>query len=100
MRQILVDHARKHRSAKRGGGVANASIEEAFNFAPEQSSDILVLNHALDALSRMDERKCRIMELRFFGGFSVEATAQALGISVGGRPGAAAVRALAPSLGS
>jgi RNA polymerase sigma factor (TIGR02999 family) len=82
MRQILVDHARKHKSAKRGGGQPKASIEEALNFAPEASSDILMLNDALDALATVDERKCKIIELRFFGGFSIDETAQALDISV------------------
>src|SRR5215471_7999707 len=82
MRQILVDHARKHKSAKRGGGQPNASLEEALNFAPERSSDILALDDALEALAKVDERKSRIIELRFFGGFSVEETAQAIGISV------------------
>src|SRR5262245_37082459 len=56
MRQILVDHARKHRSAKRGSGLANAPIEDALNFAPEQSSDILALNDALESLAKIDER--------------------------------------------
>jgi RNA polymerase sigma-70 factor, ECF subfamily len=82
MRQILVDHARRHKSAKRGGGQPKAYLEEALNFAPERSSDFLALDDALAALTRVDERKCRIIELRFFGGFSVEETAQALGISV------------------
>lgn len=82
MRQILVDHARKNKSAKRGGGAANAPLEEALNFAPQQSGDVLALNDALDALGRLDERKCRLIELRFFGGLSVEETAQALDVSV------------------
>jgi RNA polymerase sigma factor (TIGR02999 family) len=82
MRQILVDHARQHKSAKRGGGVPKAPLEDALNFAPERSSDILALHDALEALSQVDERKCRIVELRFFGGFTVEETAQAMGMSV------------------
>jgi RNA polymerase sigma factor (TIGR02999 family) len=82
MRQILVDHARKHNSAKRGSGAPKASLDEALNFAPERSADILALDDSLEALSKVDERKCRIIELRFFGGFSVEETAQAIGISV------------------
>lgn len=82
MRQILVDHARQHKSAKRGSGAPMASLEDALNFAPQRSSDILALDDALEALTRMDERKCRIIELRFFGGFSVEETAQAVGVSV------------------
>jgi RNA polymerase sigma factor (TIGR02999 family) len=82
MRQILVDHARRHNSAKRGSGAIMASLDEALNFAPQRSPDILALDDALEALSQMDERQCRIIELRFFGGFSVEETAQAMGISV------------------
>ena len=82
MRQILVDHARKHKSAKRGSGAANASLEEALNFAPERSPDILSLDDALESLAKVDERKCRIIELRFFGGFSIDETAQAMGLSV------------------
>ena len=82
MRQILVDHARRNKSFKRGGGLAKASLEEAINFAPERSSDILALDDSLKALAQIDERKSRIIELRFFGGFSVEETAQAMGISV------------------
>ena len=82
MRQILVDHARRHKSAKRGSGAAKASLDEALNFAPESSSEILALNDALDALAKVDERKCRVVELRFFGGLSVDETAEAMGISV------------------
>lgn len=81
MRQILVDHARRQRSGKRGGGAAKATLDEALSFAPERSTEIVALNDALEALAKVDERKCRTMELRFFGGFSVEETAQALGIS-------------------
>ena len=81
MRQILVDHARKNKSAKRGSGVAKASLEDALNFAPERSPDILSLDDALQALAKVDERKCKIIELRFFGGFSIDETAQAMGIS-------------------
>jgi RNA polymerase sigma factor (TIGR02999 family) len=82
MRQILVDHARRQKSGKRGGGAPKATLDEALSFAPESSTRIVALNDALDALSKVDERKTRIMELRFFGGFSVEETAQALGTSV------------------
>ncbi|MEO8028947.1 MAG: sigma-70 family RNA polymerase sigma factor [Bryobacteraceae bacterium] len=82
MRQILVDHARKHRSAKRGGGAAKVQLDEALGFAPAKSNDVLALDDALKTLEAFDERKCKVIELRFFGGFSVEETAQALGISV------------------
>ena len=82
MRQILVDHARKHNSGKRGGGKPKAPLEEALSFAPQQSSEVLALDDALTALAAVDPRKCQIIELRFFGGFSVEETAQALDVSV------------------
>ena len=82
MRQVLVDHARKTKSQKRGGGAAKAPFEEAFSFAPERSSDVIALDDALNALAAIDPRKCKIIELRFFGGFSIEETAQALDISV------------------
>ena len=82
MRQILVDHARRHKSAKRGGGSVNAPLNEALNFAPERSADIIALDDALQTLAEVDPRKCQIIELRFFGGFSVEETAQSMGLSV------------------
>ena len=83
MRQILVDHARRHRSQKRGGGVAPVTLDEAFAFAPGKSDDVLALDDALTSLAAVDPRKCRIIELRFFAGFSVEETARALNVSVG-----------------
>lgn len=82
MRQVLVDHARKFRSQKRGSGQAKVSIDEALSFAPERGGDIIALNDALDALAKIDERKCKVIEMRFFGGLSVEETAEALGISI------------------
>ena len=72
MRQILVDHARRHRSQKRGGGVAPVPLDEVFAFAPGKSDDVLALDDALTRLAAVDERKCRIIELRYFAGFSVE----------------------------
>src|SRR5882724_11389657 len=80
MRQILVDHARKRRSAKRGSGAEKVSLDSVVSFAPARSRDIEALDDALTALAAVDERKCKVIELRFFGGFSVEETAQALGI--------------------
>jgi RNA polymerase sigma factor (TIGR02999 family) len=82
MRQILVDHARRQKSAKRGDGVPAAPFEEALSFAPERSGDVIALDDALQALAQVDPRKCQIVELRFFGGCSVEEVAQSLGISV------------------
>ena len=82
MRQILVDHARKRRSAKRGGGAEKVSIEEAVSFSDSRGRDIESLDDALKSLATIDERKAKVIELRFFGGLSVEETSQALGISV------------------
>jgi len=82
MRQILVEHARKHRAGKRGGGVANVELNEMLCFAPGKSAEVLALDDALNALSKFDERKAKVIELRFFAGLSVEETAQALEISV------------------
>lgn len=83
MRQILVDHARKHRSQKRGGGQAPVALEEVVAVSPMKSDDIVALDEALSALAKVDERKCKVIELRFFGGLSVEETARALNVSVG-----------------
>jgi RNA polymerase sigma-70 factor (ECF subfamily) len=81
MRQILVDHARRRRSSKRGSGLEMIRIEDTVSFAPERSRHIEELDDALHALAAFDERKAKVMELRFFGGCSIEETAQALGIS-------------------
>src|SRR6185436_14244029 len=75
MRQILVDHARPNQSAKRGGRELIVPINEALSFAVERSSDVIALDDSLAALAQIDARKSRIIELRFFGGFSVEETA-------------------------
>lgn len=82
MRQILVDHARRHRSDKRGRGVPALSLDEVPTFAMGKSNEILALDDALNALAAFDERKCRIIELRYFSGFSVQETARALDLSV------------------
>ncbi len=82
MRQILVEHARKHRAGKRGGGVANVELNEMLCFAPGKSAEVLALDDALNALAQFDQRKAKVIELRFFAGLSVEETAQALDISV------------------
>ena len=82
MRQILVDHARRRNSAKRGSGAEKVSFDSIVSFAPNRSADIEALDDALTALAEVDPRKCKVIELRFFGGFSLEETAQALGISV------------------
>ena len=82
MRQILVDHARRRQSVKRGSGAEKLSIEETVSFSPGPGREIQALDDALKALEAIDERKAKVIELRFFGGFSTEETAQALDISV------------------
>ncbi len=82
MRQILVDRARERRAAKRGSGADKVSLDEALHGASGSDRDVAALGDALDALAKFDERKCKVIELRFFGGLSVEETAQALDISV------------------
>jgi RNA polymerase sigma-70 factor, ECF subfamily len=83
MRQILVDHARRRDSQKRGGGQVPASLDQVIAFAPMKSDDILALDDALNALAEVDARKSKVIELRFFGGLSIEETARALNVSVG-----------------
>ena len=83
MRQILVDHARRHRSQKRGGGAVPVPLHETIVFAPARSDDVIAMDDALTALSAVDERKVRVIEMRYFGGLSVEETARALNLSVG-----------------
>ena len=81
MRQILVDHARAHAAAKRGQNTPKLSLEEAVEFSHEQASELVALDDALRSLARLDERKARVVELRHFGGLTVEEIATALGIS-------------------
>ena len=81
MRQILVDHARKYRAAKRGGGAGALPLEEALVYAPGRSAELLALEEALGRLSQADERKGRVVELRFFGGLSNPEMAVVLGVS-------------------
>jgi RNA polymerase sigma factor (TIGR02999 family) len=83
MRQILVDHARRKRADKRGGGAAVITLDEVMAAIAAQTSsvDVLALDEALDALSSFDARQCRVVELRFFAGLNIPETADALGIS-------------------
>ena len=81
MRQILVDHARAYRADKRGGGVCNVALDEAEEDALQVDVDILALDDALKTLSAMDPQQGEVVELRFFGGLSIEDTAEVLGIS-------------------
>jgi RNA polymerase sigma factor (TIGR02999 family) len=80
MRQILVDHARARQASKRGAGLI-VTIDESANLLKNQPLDIVALDDALTELARLDERQTRIVELRFFGGLSVEDTARVLDIS-------------------
>lgn len=82
MRQILVEHARARLAEKRGGGARKYSLDEALDFSDEKASELVALDDALMALSKFDERKVRIIELRYFGGLSLEETADAMGLSV------------------
>ncbi len=81
MRQILVDHARGHRASKRGGNVYKLALEDAEHQAKVLDIDIVALDDALKTLASMDEQQSRVVELKFFGGLSVEDTAEVLGIS-------------------
>jgi RNA polymerase sigma-70 factor (ECF subfamily) len=82
MRNILVDHARARQAEKRGGGVTPLPLELVPERAGQPPADLLALDDALQALAAFDERKARVLELRYFGGLTVEETAEALGISV------------------
>ena len=75
MRRILVDRARRNKSGKRGGNIPKAPLNEVLNFAPDRSADIVALDDVLNTLDKVDARKCQIVELRFFGGLSIEETA-------------------------
>ena len=81
MRHILIDHARRHCRAKRGGGARRVPLEEAMIVNDKRAEELVVLDDALKALAVLDPRKSRIIELRFFGGLSIEETAEALRIS-------------------
>jgi RNA polymerase sigma factor (TIGR02999 family) len=81
MRRILVDHARTRLAQKRGGGAAQVTFDEGLVVSNEPRADFVALDDALKALETFDQRKSRVVELRFFGGLSVEETASALKVS-------------------
>ncbi|HLK51306.1 MAG TPA: sigma-70 family RNA polymerase sigma factor [Bryobacteraceae bacterium] len=81
MRRILVDHARAHRADKRGGRDVKVPLDAALVVSQQRSEELLVLDEALQRLAVQDLQQSRIVELRFFGGLSVEETAEVLGIS-------------------
>lgn len=82
MRNILVDHARAHATAKRGRGAAPLPLDEAQKVPGPTAPEIIALDDALCALAKLDERKSRIIELRYFGGLSMEEMAEVTGLSV------------------
>lgn len=84
MRQILVDHARRHRAGKRGGGADHRPLTEEQPATPEGLGrvELLALHESLDRLADLDPRQARVVELRFFGGLTVEETAEVLGVSL------------------
>jgi RNA polymerase sigma-70 factor (ECF subfamily) len=81
MRRILVDHARAHRAQKRGGPATRVTFDEALVVTNQPREDFVALDDALEVLATFDERKSRVVELRFFGGLSVEETASVLKVS-------------------
>jgi RNA polymerase sigma factor (TIGR02999 family) len=81
MRRILVDHARAHNAEKRGQDFQILSLDENIDKSVERSSELIALDEALRTLAEIDEQKGRIVELRFFGGLSIDETAEVLGVS-------------------
>jgi RNA polymerase sigma factor (TIGR02999 family) len=81
MRRVLVDHARARNNEKRGGRFMRVSLDEALGASATRGADLVALDDALNALAAIDERKAKVIELRFFGGLSVEDTAAMLHIS-------------------
>src|ERR1700730_711347 len=81
MRQILGDHARGRKAGKRAGSRVKVSLDEALTFQQERSRDLVALDIGLSALEKLDPRKCKAVELRYFGGFSMDEIAQALDVS-------------------
>jgi RNA polymerase sigma-70 factor (ECF subfamily) len=81
MRRILVDHARHRGFVKRGGKVTHVPLDEVLLVAEARGIDVLALDEALDALARIDDRKSRVIELRYFGGLSIDETAEVLEVS-------------------
>jgi RNA polymerase sigma-70 factor (ECF subfamily) len=82
MRHILIDHARRRRFLKRGGEARQVSLEEASAMTEVRAAELINLDEALDELAKLDPRKSRVVELRYFGGLSLEETADVLEISI------------------
>ena len=83
MRQVLVDYARRRGYAKRGGGARRVSLDEALVVSDERAAEVVALDEALESLAKLDPRQSQIVELRFFGGLSIEEAAEVLGVSPG-----------------
>lgn len=81
MRQILVDHARGRRAAKRGGGAPKLSLEDALDYSGDTAWQMVALDDALRALEQQDPQKCRLVELKYFGGLTAEETAEVTGMT-------------------
>lgn len=81
MRHVLVDYARQRRRVKRGGAAVHIPVDPAVVLSPDQVDEIVRVDLALQRLTKTDERKSRVFEMRFFGGLSVEETAEALGVA-------------------
>jgi RNA polymerase sigma-70 factor (ECF subfamily) len=81
MRRVLIDHARAHATEKRGGSVVHLSLEDVQVPIEQRASDFVALDEALEKLSQFDERKCRIVEMRFFAGLKDEEIAEVLGVT-------------------
>jgi RNA polymerase sigma factor (TIGR02999 family) len=82
MRHILIDHARRRRYAKHGGEVRQIPIKDASEMSMQRAAELIALEEALDELAKLDQRKSRVVELRYFGGLSLEETAEVLKISM------------------
>ncbi len=81
MRHILVDYARTKHAAKRGGEMLLVSLDEAATVSDERAAEVVALDEALEALAALDRRKCQVVEMRYFGGLTVEETATVLQVS-------------------
>jgi len=82
MRMILVDHERTHRAAKRGGAAAAVTLDDGMAVAPGRAPDVLEIDEALNSLAAVDERKAKVIEMRYFGGMDREEVAAALGLTL------------------
>ena len=81
MRRILVDQARKVRARKRGGDVIKVPVDESLDAVTERAAEVVALDEALESLAKIDRRKCRVIELRYFGGLGIDETAAVLEVS-------------------